>query len=128
MKDKPLIVSLLFGFIVVLVIAAVSLLVKINSLDEDYKKEVAKGMSFQKSIEDLKSENTLVKKENENLKAEKLAVDNKITNLNAQVDSMNVEMTKLKMLKDKLEENLKDELIKKDIPKADTVLPVKTGE
>ena len=70
MSDKPLIVSLLIGLIVVLVVAGVSLLVKMNSLSDVYKKELASSMSLQKNIQDLNEENSQLKKVIEDLKAE----------------------------------------------------------
>ncbi len=59
MKDKPLILSLLVGLIMVLVVAGVSLLVKINSLS-GFREELAKkNMALEKTVEDLKAENVV---------------------------------------------------------------------
>ena len=57
MKDNPFLVSLLIGLVVVLVIAGVSLLVKMNSMSETYKQELSKNMDFERTIENLKAEN-----------------------------------------------------------------------
>lgn len=101
MKDNPLIVSLLVGLIVVLVIAGVSLLVKMNSLSGVYKKELAKNISLEKNAEDLKSENS--------------ALTKKISQIADQVEELKKENAKIERLKEKLEENLKEELIKQKL-------------
>lgn len=103
MKNNPLIVSLLIGLIVVLVIAGVSLLVKMNSLSSVYKKELAKNISFEKSVEDLNAENDSLK--------------GNIDGLNIQLKDLREEYSKLEKFKDKLEENLKDELMKQKLGK-----------
>ncbi len=101
MKDNPLIISLLIGLIVVLVIAGVSLLVKMNSLSGVYKQELAKNISLAKNIEDLKSDNS------------DLAGD--IEQLNDKIEDLKEENVKIEKLKDKLEENLKEELMKQKL-------------
>jgi len=101
MKDSPLIISLLIGLIVVLVIAGVSLLVKMNSLSGIYKKELAKNISLEKSNEDLKAENSSVKEE--------------LAQLKVRIKDLQEENMKLEELNAKLEENLKDELMRKKL-------------
>jgi len=101
MKDNPLIISLLIGLIVVLVIAGVSLLVKMNSLSGVYKQELAKNISLAKNIEDLKIDNS------------DLAGD--IEQLNDKIEDLEEENIKVEKLKDKLEENLKEELMKQKL-------------
>lgn len=101
MKDSPLIISLLIGLIVVLVIAGVSLLVKMNTLSGIYKEELAKNIGLEKNIEDLKVENSGFKEEIAQLK---------VTTKGLQEENM-----KLEELKAKLEENLKDELMRKKL-------------
>jgi len=103
MKNNPLIVSLLIGLIVVLVIAGVSILVKMNSLSSVYKKELAKNISSEKSIEDLNAENE--------------SLQQSIDSLNIQLKDLKEEHLKLDKFKDKLEENLKDELMKQKLDK-----------
>lgn len=101
MKDSPLIISLLVGLIVVLVIAGVSLLVKMNTLSEIYQKELAKNISLEKGIEDLNSENSSLKEE--------------IAELKVRGKDLKEENMKLEELKKKLEENLKEELMRKKL-------------
>ncbi len=98
MKNNPFMTSILIGVIVILIIAGVSLLVKMNALRSDYEKENTKKMGLEKKIEELKAES-------DNLK-------DTIGNLNSQIEELELENTKLNKLKDKLEESLKDELIK----------------
>lgn len=122
MNDRPLIVSLLIGLIVVLVVTGVSLLVKMNTLSEVYKKELSRGMTLEKSIEDSKIENaqlqgkiltaneaySVIKKENTDLKEV-------VSKLNVRINELETEMLKLEKLKDKLEDNLKEELFEKEV-------------
>ena len=97
MKDKPVIVSLLSGLIVVLVIAGVSVLVKMNNTDELYNEQVATNLKLQKKVEQVKEQN--------------LALEAESQELSAQVETLQTELMKLEKLKEKLEENLKEELI-----------------
>ena len=101
MKDNPLIISLLIGLIVILVIAGVSLLVKMNSLSGVYKKSLAKNISLEKNIEDLKSENS--------------GLAGKISLMETEMSGLKEENVKVEKLKERLEENLKEELIKRKI-------------
>lgn len=105
MSDRPLILSILVGLIVVLVVAGISLLVKINALDESYKKELTKNIEVQKKLEELKNSNSILKDENAALKE-------KNAQLTVEIEELKVEQAKLEKLKNKLEENLKEELMK----------------
>ncbi|MFA5271172.1 MAG: hypothetical protein WC412_02375 [Candidatus Omnitrophota bacterium] len=107
MKDKPLILSLLVGLIMVLVIAGVSLLVRINALSGSERKSQAEKMAIEAEFDNLKKENSSLTEKNKGL------VDG-LAQANTKVEEYKTELAKLEMLKDKLEENLKDELIKKD--------------
>ncbi|MDD3296902.1 MAG: hypothetical protein PHU64_06025 [Candidatus Omnitrophica bacterium] len=101
MKDSPLIISLLIGLIVVLVIAGVSVLAKMNSLSVVYKQQLAKNIGHEKTIEDLKTDNSALAKN--------------ISQLDAQMKTLQSEHEKLTKLKEKLEENLKEELMRKKL-------------
>ena len=101
MKDNPLIISLLIGLIVILVIAGVSLLVKMNSLSGVYKQELAKNISLEKNTEDLKARNS--------------GLVGEIGQLNDKIEELKLEKEKTEKLKDKLEENLKEELMKQKL-------------
>lgn len=107
MRDKPFIVSLLIALIVVLVIAGVSLVVKMNKVQVDYKSEIAKKMTVQKELEETKAVSKKAVAEKDALYTKMKALDEDLA------DSKN-EFNKLEKLKEKLEENLKDELIKQD--------------
>ena len=101
MKDNPFLVSLLIGLVVVLVIAGVSLLVKMNSMSETYKQELSKNMDFERTIENLKAENQSFKEN--------------VGELIVEVGKIKEEYAKLDALKKKLEENLKEELMKQKL-------------
>lgn len=120
MKDNPLIVSLLIGLVVILVVAGVSLLVKMNTLSGVYKKELAKNISLEKTIEDLK-------KGNNDLTENMDKINVQITNIQKEhiqeledakktyiqdMESLKEQNLRLEKLKEKLEENLKEELMK----------------
>ena len=98
MKDNPLIASLLIGMIVVLLIAGVSLLVKMNNLSNLQRKEAAMRISSDKKAEELESENERLKKN--------------VEVLHEQMKKLKFETEKAQMLKEKLEESLTEELIK----------------
>lgn len=120
MSDKPLVLSLLIGLIFVLVIAGVSLLVTKNALHDAFRQEVAKNISSAQKIEDLKQEVVQREQTIENITAEMAATEKEnnnlkgaIANLSSQLDDMKLEKQKTEKLKEKLEDNLKEELMKK---------------
>jgi len=101
MKDNPFLVSLLIGLVVVLVISGVSLLVKVNSMSGTYKQELSKSMDFERTIEALKAENQSLKEN--------------IGEFIVEIGELKEEYAKLDELKKKLEENLKEELMKQKL-------------
>ena len=112
MKDNPLIISLLIGLIVVLVIAGVSILVKMNSLSAVYKKQLAKNINSEKNIEGLKEENSSLVDKVEELSAQIKNIGNESLK---QIEELKSENVKLEELKRRLEENLKEELMKQKL-------------
>ncbi len=99
MKSNPLIISLLVGLIVVLVIGGVSVSVKMNSISRIYKKELAKNISLEKNVEDLKIENDNLKKA--------------IEALNVNMENLRKENEKLLQLNKTLEDSHKEGSTKK---------------
>ncbi|MBP7088547.1 MAG: hypothetical protein KBB01_04535 [Candidatus Omnitrophica bacterium] len=99
MKSNPLIISLLVGLIVVLVIGGVSVSVKMNSISRIYKKELAKNISLEKNVEDLKIENDNLKKA--------------IEALNVNMENLKKENEKLLQLNKTLEDSRKEGSTKK---------------
>jgi len=112
MRDNPLIIGLLIGLIVILVIAGVSLLVKMNSLSSIYKKQVAKNINSEKAIEDLKEENAGLTEKIEELSVQ---MENSKDENVKQIKELQEENMKLEELKNRLEESLKEELMKKKL-------------
>lgn len=111
MSDKPLIVSLLIGLIVILVIGGVSLLVKMNSLSDLYKKELAKNMTLQKTIETFKEEKTKSNEEKVSWKEENGRLKDDIVKMNAQIVDLNKQLAQAQVQEiKKPEENLKEEV------------------
>lgn len=121
MKDNPLIISLLIGLIVLLVIAGVSLLVQMNSLSATYKKEVAKNISLEKAVEDLKGENSQLTKDINEIKSKVAESMEKNRQALKEAEDKNLDKikeledrnAKLEKLNEKLEEDLKEELMKR---------------
>ncbi len=112
MKDNPLLTSLLIGLIVVLLIFGVSLLVKMNSLDRMYKQGLAKNIGFEKTMEDLKSENNTLLATIEEVHATLKQQQEDCEKKNSELEEENLSLEKLK---EKLEEDLKEELMKQPL-------------
>ena len=132
MNEKPLVFSLLIGLIVVLVVAGVSLSVQINRQSEVYKKEVAKSISLQKDIEAGKAASTDLGRQLESSRAENDSLKSTIAKLTSEMEGLKLENTKLSALKNKIEQNLADELIKQPeeskaaaAPQANAAAPAK---
>jgi len=115
MKDKPLIVSLLLGLIVFLVIAGVSLLVKMNALDKDFKMVSTDSLTYQEKIEEFKVAKQLLEKEKSSLEAKVADLNYELTQVKMEYQDSQNEFLKLEKLKEKLEENLKEELMKNQL-------------
>jgi len=114
MSDKPLVFSLLIGLIVVLVVAGVSLSVQINRQSEVYKKEVAKSISLQKDIENIKAASGDTSRQMEALRSENDSLKSTIAKLTSDLEILKIEKDRLERLKAKVEQNLADELIKQE--------------
>jgi len=115
MKNNPVIISLLVGLVVVLVVAGVSILVKMNALSGTYKQELAKSISLEKTIEDLKGDNGKLQKNIDGLKEQISNLQAESAKLNDTIHSMNAENLRLQNLNKKLEDNLKEELMSKKL-------------
>lgn len=105
MSDRPLFIGVLIGLIVILIIGTISLLTKTNSFSNLYRQEVSRNIATQKSLETIRDEGRVLKEEN-------IALQGEIQKLNGDIVNLKTEIVKLEKLKNKLEENLKDELIK----------------
>lgn len=112
MKDNPLIISLLIGLIVILVIAGVSLLVKTKSLSEAYKETLAKNINLEKEIETIKAENSAFGQTVATLNSQMQELK---AGYEAKIAALKEEKLRLETLKEKLEDNLKDELMKRKL-------------
>jgi uncharacterized protein YlxW (UPF0749 family) len=132
MSEKPLVFSLLVGLIVVLVIAGVSLSVQVNRQSEAYKKEVAKNISLQKDIESIQNEKERLAKDVDSLNSEASALNSTIAKISTELAALKLDREKTEMLKQKLEENLKDELYKKaavpSVEQPEAVVPTPAQE
>lgn len=109
MKDAPLIVSLLIALIIIMAVGGVSILVKMNSVSDIYNQKLTENLSLKKELETFKSENVSLKDQMNILKKQ-------IEGLQTQIKDLEVENVKLVRLKNKLEENLKEELMKNAQP------------
>lgn len=112
MKDNPLIISLLIGLIVILVIAGVSLLVRTKSLSEAHKETLIKNINLEKEIETIKAENASL---NQSLAALNGQMQELKAEYETKINVLREEKLRLEKLKEKLEDNLKDELMKQKL-------------
>lgn len=121
MKNSPVIIGLIAGLIIVLLIGGVTLQVQVNRVSNDYKSEKMRADGLQKAFNDMKLEN-------EGLKGVNASLQEQVGKLDQKAKDLALEITKMEALKSKLEENLKNELIKQQPqPVADAVEPVKAA-
>lgn len=107
MKENSLLLSLLAGLITVLLIAGVSLLVKINKVSSSYSLQVAKTIDLEKQIKDTQDKN--VELEEGNLTSKK-----EIETLRLKIAKMEEEKLQLEQKNKKLEDSLKKEEVTKE--------------
>ncbi len=114
MKDQPLLLGILLGIIVILIIGGVSLSVRLNQLRKSYQKVAGENLKLEKSIENLKAEKEALIKTNQGLKNKIKELDKKIIKLTQEKNNLKIELEKTRRLKEKLEESLKEELMKEE--------------
>lgn len=113
------------------VLAILGFLFTFNALSEvqkyrnDFSKEMASRLDLEESLANLREEKMEIiaaLKENENqLRKNKTLIEglnDELTSKEAQLRDIQLELGKLTLLKNKLEDNLKDELIKKPSAKS----------
>lgn len=108
MRNNPLIASLLAGLVVVLMVAGVSLLAKMKTIKDEHRVELSQKFFLQKDFEEIRAVNSALKKENEDFKEE-------IGTLTLQLKDLNEELMRTKELNQKLEDSLKEELIRQKL-------------
>lgn len=108
MRNNPLIASLLAGLVVVLMVAGVSLVAKMKTIKDEHSVELSQKFFLQKDFEEIRAVNSALKKENEDFKEE-------IDTLTLQLKDLNEELMRTKELNQKLEDSLKEELIKQKL-------------
>lgn len=99
MRGSPVVIGLLVGLIVILVISGVSLVVKMNTMNLNRDEQLSEKRACEVEAQDLRSKNSKLRKS--------------IDNLNIQAQGFRTEIDKLNEVKAQLEENLKEELMKK---------------
>lgn len=104
MKDNIWIISLLVGLVVVLVIGGVSLLVRINSVSEEYQSISAKNISLEQDKEALKAEITGLEGKLEELKEENTNLSKRTEELRSKNQQLSLEVEELKEHANALEE------------------------
>lgn len=112
MKDQPLFLSILLGIIVVLVIGGVSLSVKVNYMSRNYKQLLAENMELQKENQDLRKNELDFSRNISELEKTVESQNERESELIKQNEALSLELEKTTRLKDKLEEGLKEELMK----------------
>lgn len=112
MKDNPLIISLLVGLIVILVIGGVSLLVKMNREAGVKDQLQTEKMSLDKTLGECQTENSNLQKTVEQLNARVYSIEKESKE---KIAVLNEENERLKLLNKRLEDSLKDELMKQKL-------------
>ncbi|UCG35023.1 MAG: hypothetical protein JSW17_05925 [Candidatus Omnitrophota bacterium] len=108
MRDNPLSVSLLLGIIAVLVIVGGSSLIKMKLIDDEYRVELTQKSSIRMTMEEAIEANSTLQAENETLKKN-------VDALTLQVEFLSEDLEKLKEINQKLENSLKEALIKQKL-------------
>jgi len=114
MKDQALVFGVLLGIIVILIIGGVSVSIKLNQVNKNYQLAVKKKIELEKKSQSLEAEKEALLKSNQELKRKIEELNKKIDDLNKEKENLLLELEKMKRLKEKLEENLKEELMKKE--------------
>lgn len=114
MRNNPLILSILLGIIIILIIGGVSLSVKLNYTSKNYEQTVARTLELEKTNKKLEEEKEVLRKNNIVLKEKIESLEEKIKSLEDEKKNLEVELEKTRRLKEKLEESLKEELMKED--------------
>jgi len=112
MKNQPLVMGILMGAVVVFVIVIVSLGVKLKEVYVQYNDGNAVNIELQRDMEEQKGINASLEVGISTLKNEKTELQELIKSLSEEIEAQHLEIEKLERLKDKLEESLKEELIK----------------
>ena len=111
MRNQPLLLSILLGVIIVLVIAGISLSVRLNTLSKSYYSSISQNMELERNNQGLKEEKEALLEKIDKLKREIITLQEKVKRLETDNTSLKEELERTKKLKDKLEENLKEELL-----------------
>jgi len=114
MKSEPLLLGILLGIIVILIIGGISLSVRLNQLRKNYQEVAGKNLKLEELVENLKAEKEALIKSNQDLKNEIKELERKIDKLTGEKEDLKLELEKMRRLKEKLEESLKEELMKKE--------------
>lgn len=112
MNNHPLMFSILFGLIIVLIIGGVSLSVRLSNESKKSEACFSEKMELQKINQKLESEKNSLVKSNQDLKESVKAQSAQIASLEEKKEHLELEFEKTTQLKNALEERLKDELIK----------------
>ncbi|MBN2483843.1 MAG: hypothetical protein JXD21_06565 [Candidatus Omnitrophica bacterium] len=111
MKNQPLILSILLGIILLFIIGGLSISARLSSTSKQYKEQLAEQIELQKTNGILQEEKDALLKSTLGLKEELKKKDLQIEELIARIETLESELEKLKILKQKLEENLQEALM-----------------
>jgi len=114
MKNQALILGILLGIIVILIIGGVSVSVKLNQVSKNYQLAVKKKIELEKKTQFLEAEKEALLKNIQELKRKVEELNKKVEGLIKEKENLLLELEKMRRLKEKLEESLKEELMKKE--------------
>jgi len=115
MKDSP-ILGFLVGVIVLLLIVVFSLGYQLNKAHKYSSKEKSLRIKAEERVDSLEKEKGNLLKKIENLESQLNSTKEVLASKEKVIGELKLEIEKLKKLKAKLEENLSEELIKRNTP------------
>ena len=112
MKNHPLLLSILLGVILLLIIGGISISARLSATSKQYKENLAEYMKSQKMQDILQEEKDALLKSTVDLKERLKQKEAQIESLQSQNQALTDELEKVKVMKEKLEDDLQEMLLK----------------
>jgi predicted RNase H-like nuclease (RuvC/YqgF family) len=113
MKNQPLMLSILLGIMLLLIIGGISISAKLSFTSKQYRKTLDKMIDLEKSQQQVSLQYEQTATKIEELERTNTKLKTRVDELSKNNTSLNLELEELKILKNKLEDDLKAELMKK---------------
>lgn len=112
MKNQPLILSILLGIILLLIIGGISISARLSATSKQYKEKLAEQIKSQEMQDILQEEKDALLKSTIDLKEKLKNKEVRIEELKNQNQALVDELEKVKVMKEKLEDDLQEMLLK----------------